>query len=458
MKFKETELLILYLLFDLTLLNVAICVVSCISKWMGWEYPAELNIYVLHANLSWLITYFVFSKKNLYLRDGFYNRLLRISKRVLIFVLVAGVVGFLLLSRSLSRLFLLEYTTLFFAFELVFYYFLYQYLKYIRIRGRHVNKMIIVGVSDTTKMLRTIVDSNPMIGYRFEGYLSRRPETDVDVIGHPDELAQIVREKGIDMVFVGLSLFSQTDRGNEFLKVCNKLGVKLRFIPENQSWFRSKLNMESVGNLVVINPQQIPLDDIEARIMKRLFDILFSLVFIVLVFSWFFPLIALLIKLSSKGPVFFVQERTGINNKTFKCLKFRSMRVNGDADSRQATAGDDRITALGRFMRKTNIDELPQFFNVLLGQMSVVGPRPHMLKHTEEYSALIDHYMVRHYVKPGVTGWAQVNGYRGETDALWKMEKRVEHDMDYIENWSFWWDLKITFLTTFGRRTYRNAG
>jgi lipopolysaccharide/colanic/teichoic acid biosynthesis glycosyltransferase len=267
--------------------------------------------------------------------------------------------------------------------------------------------MIIVGVSDTTKMLRTIVDSNPMIGYRFEGYLSRRPETDADVIGHPDELAQIVREKGIDMVFVGLSLFSQTDRGNEFLKVCNKLCVKLRFIPENQSWFRSKLNMESVGNLVVINPQQIPLDDIEARIVKRLFDILFSLAFIVFIFSWFFPLIALLIKLSSKGPVFFVQERTGINNKTFRCLKFRSMRVNDDADSRQATAGDDRITALGRFMRRTNIDELPQFFNVLLGQMSVVGPRPHMLKHTEEYSALIDHYMVRHYVKPGVTGWAQ---------------------------------------------------
>jgi len=165
--------------------------------------------------------------------------------------------------------------------------------------------MIIVGVSDTSKILRTIVDSNPMIGYRFEGYLSRHPEKDADVIGHPDELAAIVREKGIDMVFVCLSLFSQTNRGNEFLKVCNKLGVKLRFIPENQSWFRSKLNMESVGNLVVINPQQIPLDDIEVRVLKRLFDILFSLAFIVFYFHLVFPTDCLVDKIEFKRTCIF---------------------------------------------------------------------------------------------------------------------------------------------------------
>lgn len=215
--------------------------------------------------------------------------------------------------------------------------------------------------------------------------------------------------------------------------------------------------MESVGNLVVINPQETPLDDLGNRLLKRLFDIGFSLTAILLIFSWLFPLIAILIKLSSKGPVFFIQERTGIDQKPFKCIKFRSMNVNKEADKKQATANDSRITKIGSFIRRTNIDELPQFFNVLAGQMSVVGPRPHMLKHTEQYSELIEYYLTRHYVKPGITGWAQVNGLRGETDELWKMEKRVEFDKEYIENWELDWDLKIIWMTIFGKRAFLNA-
>jgi len=240
--------------------------------------------------------------------------------------------------------------------------------------------------------------------------------------------------------------------------MCNQKGIRLRFIPENQSWYKSRLNRESVGGLVLINPQEIPLDDLGSRALKRLFDLLFSSFVILFVFSWTLPVIALLIKLSSKGPVFFVQKRTGFNNKTFTCLKFRSMQVNGDADKKQATANDHRTTRIGQFLRRTNIDEFPQFFNVFMGQMSVVGPRPHMLKHTEEYSKLIRHYLIRHYVKPGVTGWAQVNGLRGETDEFWKMEERVKHDMMYIENWAFGWDIAIIWQTLFGTEAYKNAG
>jgi putative colanic acid biosysnthesis UDP-glucose lipid carrier transferase len=457
MKSRESELLFLYLFFDLTILNISILALYNFGASACLRVPHELSIYLLHANLSWLITYFVLSKKNLYLRDGFGNRFLRISLRTLIFLLVLGIVGFMILSKSLSRLFILEYVALFYVGKLVFYFFLYQYLLYLRRRGKHINSVLIVGVSEITKFLRMIIDSNPMLGYKFEGYLSRDMEKDIDVIGHPDHLAEIIKEKKIELVFVSLSLFSQSIRATEYLKICNNAGVKLRFLPENQRWFKSKINMESVGDLVVINPQQVPLDEIESRFFKRLFDLVFSLLAIVLVFSWLFPLLAIVIKLTSKGPVFFVQERTGINNRTFKCYKFRSMKVNSDADNLQASANDDRITSIGRFMRKTNIDELPQFFNVLFGQMSVVGPRPHMLQHTEQYSRLIEHYMVRHYVKPGVTGWAQVNGYRGETKELWKMEKRVEFDMDYIENWTFWWDLKIILMTIFSEKTYNNA-
>jgi len=186
------------------------------------------------------------------------------------------------------------------------------------------------------------------------------------------------------------------------------------------------------------------------RFLKRSFDTIFSILVIVFIFSWLFPILAVLIKLQSKGPVFFVQIRSGRDNKPFKCYKFRSMRVNDESDKKQATRGDKRITLIGAIMRRTSIDELPQFFNVLRGNMSVVGPRPHMISHTEQYAQLIDTFMVRHFLKPGITGWAQIRGLRGETKNTEDMLARVEADVWYLENWSFLLDLKIVFLTFFG--------
>lgn len=185
------------------------------------------------------------------------------------------------------------------------------------------------------------------------------------------------------------------------------------------------------------------------RAVKRLFDFVFSSVILLLSPLWLLP-IAICVKLSSPGPVLFKQKRTGFMGREFNCLKFRTMRVNNESDKLQATKGDPRITRIGEFLRKTSLDELPQFINVFKGEMSVVGPRPHMLKHTKDYSAIIDKYMVRHFIKPGLTGWAQVNGYRGETKELWQMEKRVEYDVWYIENWNFMLDMKIIFLTLIG--------
>jgi putative colanic acid biosynthesis UDP-glucose lipid carrier transferase len=183
------------------------------------------------------------------------------------------------------------------------------------------------------------------------------------------------------------------------------------------------------------------------RFFKRLLDIGFSLFIIFFVFIWLFPILAILIKWESKGPIFFKQSRSGQGNKAFMCYKFRSMTVNQDSDTKQATRGDQRITKLGAFMRRTSIDELPQFFNVLIGNMSVVGPRPHMISHTAQYSKLIDKFMVRHFLKPGITGWAQVRGLRGETNTVKSMADRVEADVWYLENWSFPLDIKIIFLT-----------
>jgi putative colanic acid biosynthesis UDP-glucose lipid carrier transferase len=210
------------------------------------------------------------------------------------------------------------------------------------------------------------------------------------------------------------------------------------------------VHVEYLDDLPVLSLRNEPLDDVGNRIRKRLFDIIVSSLVILLVLSWLTPLLAILLWLDSRGPVFFSQERTGVNNQPFICLKFRSMRVNKEANTRQATQNDSRVKRLGRFLRRTSIDELPQFFNVFMSDMSIVGPRPHMTRHTEDYSRIINKYMVRQFLKPGITGWAQINGFRGEMRKPEDMRGRVEHDLWYMENWSLWLDVKIVFLTFFG--------
>jgi len=458
MKSRETELLLTYLFFDLCILNLSILGTAWYSSSVSlWNY-GNIGIYMMQCNLACVLSYIFFPKKNLFLRDGFKNRLKRNTRRTLIFLIIAMLLQFLLVPEGYQRLFLFQLTLVFYLGKMLFYWGLYRYMHISRRKGMHTNRAIVLGINDTAHYLRKLINSNPLLGYKFVGYVSDKNTDEPYLLGHPDDLSDLIDQYQVQMVFVTLSLFGDTVRGKEFLRICNKKGVRLRFIPENQRWFKSRINSENVGSLLVVNPQEIPLDDLSSRLFKRLFDLVFSVLMIILVFSWLFPILAIVIKLSSRGPVFFVQKRTGINNKEFKCLKFRSMQVNENSDNLQATAGDMRITRIGNFMRRTNVDELPQFFNVFIGQMSVSGPRPHMLKHTVQYTKLIDHYMVRQYVKPGVTGWAQVNGYRGETDELWKMEERVKYDIEYLENWTFWWDLKIIFLTIFNKKAFSNAG
>ena len=461
MRSRETELLFAFLLFDLLLLNAALLFVAWVNTDISIRDFRSLHNYFLHGNLSWITAYLVFSKKNLFLRDSYWNRIVRITKRQFVFWVIAGVIAIILLPNSFSRRFFVEYSLLFYVGKIVSYWIVYRYLKYKRSNNINSIKTAIIGYNETGKIIRQIIESNPGLGYNFSGFISSKEIKDEEIIGHPDQLEELIDKHQLNMIFYTVSFFNGDDterKGKKVLKICYRKGIRLRFIPKNQQWFRSRVNMESFGNLVVIDPQEIPLDNVSYRLQKRFFDIVFSLAVVVFVFSWLIPIVALLIKLDSKGPVFFLQKRTGINNKTFNCIKFRSMKVNTSADHVQATAEDERITKLGRFLRKSNIDEIPQFLNVLGGSMSVVGPRPHMLKHTEEYSALIDQYLVRHAVKPGITGWAQVKGYRGETKHLSAMEKRVKADMEYIENWKFSWDLRIIWLTIFGRSAWNNAG
>lgn len=229
-------------------------------------------------------------------------------------------------------------------------------------------------------------------------------------------------------------------------QMCDRKVIHFYYVPVSVESLGLNLKREFVDDLEVYTTYENPLQNPLNRAVKRLFDIVFSLIFLIPT-ALLFPFIFIIMKIQSPGPILFKQKRTGLDGKTFEMLKFRSMHVNADADKVQATKDDPRKYPFGNFMRKSNIDELPQFINVLKGDMSIVGPRPHMLAHTEQYSGLIDKYMVRHFVKPGVTGWAQVTGFRGETKELWQMEGRVKRDIWYIENWSFWLDLRIIWLT-----------
>jgi exopolysaccharide biosynthesis polyprenyl glycosylphosphotransferase len=208
--------------------------------------------------------------------------------------------------------------------------------------------------------------------------------------------------------------------------------------------------IDYLHEIPIISLRHEPLEDIGNRIKKRVFDVLFSSFVILFILSWLLPIIALLIKLSSKGPVLFVQNRLGRDNKVFKMYKFRTLKFERDENKfRQVIKNDDRVYKIGKFLRKTSLDEMPQFFNVLTGQMSVCGPRPHPLALNDAYKNIVDSYSVRQFLKPGITGWAQVNGFRGEIQNTLKMKKRIEFDLWYMENWSLWFDVKVIFLTVF---------
>jgi Undecaprenyl-phosphate glucose phosphotransferase len=287
--------------------------------------------------------------------------------------------------------------------------------------------------------------------FAFEGFLNQEENSFLDSSG---QILPIIRKQittaanaGIKDVYVTLSPERMTEY-NQLQKEAEKHCLRLKLVPYLSNSTTNNLKISYIGDIAVLSNRNEPLEEIENRFKKRIFDIVFSSLAIVFILSWLYPIIGLLIKLQSPGPVLFKQLRSGKDNQSFLCYKFRSMEVNNDGD-KQATKDDNRITRIGSFLRRTSLDELPQFFNVLMGDMSIIGPRPHPLNMTKEYSEIINQYMVRQFLKSGITGWAQVNGFRGETRDPILMQKRVEHDIWYLENWSMWVDLKIICKTIY---------
>ena len=324
-------------------------------------------------------------------------------------------------------------------------------VKRLRSHGKNIHHVVLVGASRSNVELWHEMMDDGTNGYKVEGYFDDQPNEQFDglvpYLGTPEEVDGFLSAHPL-VRFVFCSLHShESERIIRILDYCENHLVHFYSVPNLHNYLHNRVYLNMFGEVPVLSLHNSALDKTENKLLKRLFDIVFSLAFLCTLFPFVFLIVSIVTKLTMPGPVFFRQKRSGLNDEEFYCLKFRSMKVNKDADRLQATKNDPRKTRWGEILRKTSIDELPQFINVLMGDMSVVGPRPHMLKHTEEYSKLIDKYMVRHFVKPGITGWSQVTGFRGETKELKDMEGRVKGDIWYIEHWTFMLDLYIIYKT-----------
>jgi putative colanic acid biosynthesis UDP-glucose lipid carrier transferase len=321
----------------------------------------------------------------------------------------------------------------------ILFFLLKRYRAYFK---GNIRRTIILGVNKQAKAIAKFFDDTPEAGFINTKLVPFKKSTSQEL----NALFDYIKQNKVDEIYCSLS-----EVGSAEVKAITKFADNnlkiVKFIPEQNTILNQELKRDFYGLVPVLEFRSIPLDDSYNLALKRTFDVVFSILVIAFIMSWLTPILALLIKFESHGPVFFKQKRNGYNYKSFNCYKFRSMIINNEADLIQVRKADSRITGIGKFMRKTSIDELPQFFNVLIGDMSVVGPRPHMLSHTNMYANKVDKFMVRHFVKPGITGLAQVSGFRGEVESDSDIVGRVKFDIYYVENWSVLLDVKIIIKT-----------
>ena len=440
---------VLLLFFDVTLIALAFKL-SNLIRYGSLEFEPQYNIFfVLFALVWWIVSGF----SNFIIRvDSFLPIDRRFGNLINVFLMHAFILASCIVIfnlEELSRLLLL-YTYLSTALLIGLSRLAMFYMnRYFTDSDLAHTRYVIVGSGPAALSLHQTLSNNDEIGTKFMGFFD--DEADVSsphydqVLGGIEELKDYCLQHSIDEVYYAKSL-TDSAQLEELTEFANDNFIYLRIVPDFSGIVKKEVNMYFYHNIPMLSVRNEPLELASNRVIKRIFDVVFSLAVILLIFPILFPIIALLIKLESKGPVFFKQLRPGKKNRLFVCYKFRTMRVNNNTEL-QATKNDPRITRFGAFMRKTSLDELPQFFNVLLGDMSVVGPRPNLVSQLDQYSKVISQYKTRHFVTPGITGYAQVSGYRGETKEVHLMEKRVEYDVMYMANWSLMMDMKIIFLT-----------
>lgn len=435
---------------DLCLLNLVYII---IVHWLHRIHGAEGEAYVMYflfSNMAWLFSGYVTA---LYINDHLLNFMRFARRTIKAFLLYFTLVLFFIF------IYHYDYSRVFIGLSIGGFGFILIMCRILFILGsdylhgseRFNKKVIVIGYNDLSKKLVDYFNMNNeqlhMEGY-FDSYDKVHELSLYPILGNIDDTINYAIKNNINEIYSAISP-EKNPVIYHLANIAERNMIRFRFVPDFHLLVNRNVHLDYFQEIPILSLRSEPLEDIAARIKKRLFDVAFSMGVIVFILSWLTPVIALLVKLSSRGPVFFVQLRSGKNNKSFKCYKFRSLRVNKESDLKQVTKDDNRITKIGKILRKTNLDELPQFWNVFIGNMSVVGPRPHMLKHTEAFSGIINDYMVRHFIKPGITGWAQVNGFRGEIKEEAELKQRILYDIWYSENWSIWLDFRIIFLTVY---------
>lgn len=407
--------------------------------------------YLTFANSSWLLLSFFLRTYALSNILKFENFTKRTIQAYLVWIILVLFYLFFYRELSISRFFILS-TTGGFGLALLLNRFIYLGIfRYFRNSDLLIKKVLILGYNDTAKKLTNYFEQDGL-NMQILGYIE--DDNNISELSHYPVLAnisetlRIAKEMEVEEIFSTITP-EQNKSIYDLMYQSEKECIRFRIVPNLSIFITREVHIEYFGDLPVLSLRKEPLDDIGNRIKKRALDITASLLVTIFILSWMIPIIGLIILLESGRPIFFKQLRTGKNKKSFYCIKFRSMKPNKDADLKQATQHDNRVTSFGGFLRKSSLDEFPQFINVLRGEMSLVGPRPHMIKHTTDYSKVVDEYMVRQFIKPGITGWAQINGYRGEITNPEQIKMRVNKDLWYLENWTLWLDLKILFLTIY---------
>jgi putative colanic acid biosynthesis UDP-glucose lipid carrier transferase len=328
--------------------------------------------------------------------------------------------------------------------------FLYISLKKNYINARHrVKNILIIGYNNTAKKLATYLEKES-INTEILGFIENTNKvkelSNYPIIGDLDSTIELSKQFYVDEIFSTITP-EQDPRLYELMQQVENECIRFKIVPDFSVFVKGPVHVSYFNDMPIVTLRGETLETFNNKLKKRIFDVVVSFLVIVFILSWLIPLISLCIFIESPGPIFFMQWRTGKNRRNFRCYKFRSMFFNTDSDLKQASKTDKRITKVGKILRQTSLDEFPQFINVFLGNMSIVGPRPHMIHHTNEYSKIVNQYMVRLFSKPGITGWAQINGFRGEITEPRQIKKRVEYDLWYMENWNLLLDIKIVFLT-----------
>ncbi len=424
-------------LIDLSIINVL--------AYLFFLNNFQISNFIIFTSIAWVVLSLKSNFYEIYRFTQVIKILSLLIKQAVIFTLIIfaffGYYGEV--NKNPTEIFKYIFEAFFFItiFKLAIYYLL---KKYRRLFGGNYRNTVIVGKNRKTDQLEQFFTDNPEFGYQHQITFDIRGKNKINI----EDCFDYISNNEVDEIYSSVAELTNKELLQLIDFADNNLKI-LKFIPDNKEIYTKKLDFTYYGYLPILSLRKIPMEEPFNKFIKRVFDIVFSLTIIVGILSWLTPILGLLIKLESRGPVFFKQKRNGLDYKEFYCYKFRSMTPNPLAHLFQATKQDERVTRVGRIIRKTSMDELPQFINVLKGEMSVVGPRPHMVSHTHMYAGRIDKFMVRHFIKPGITGLAQVSGYRGEVESDEDIIKRVKFDIFYLENWSLLLDVKIAFQTVY---------